>query len=228
MEDYAMFKFFNQFIKNIKQGTKNIGIITDKDGTIIIDDSLKMTLKELRRKKLSANLHLIANSGRTVQDMINCLGEEDIPLDYFDYIVGDNGGMCVDIKRNKQLYKYTMNTEIVIKVINKFIEMGGNLEDIRLADGKNIFAYPSEDVKEYYKNAKDVVLKKNIMDLDNIDITKLTLVGSRDLIDELDKYLRENIKAYKTHIGKTTFPNKESNNYRLDFTRNAYKGKSST
>ena len=36
-------------------------------------------------------LHVIANSGRTVADMINCLKKENIPIDYFEYIIGDNG-----------------------------------------------------------------------------------------------------------------------------------------
>lgn len=226
MDKHNVTRFFNQFIKTIKQDIKNIGIITDKDGTIILDDSLKTALKNFREKNLGINVYLIANSGRTVQDMINCLEEENIPTSYFNYIIGDNGGMCIDTKNNKQLYKHVMDREIVINVINEFINMGGSPEDIRLADGSNIFAYPSEDVKNYYKDRKGIVFTEDISDLDEIDITKLTLTGSHEQINKINKYIRENIKGYKTHIGKTSFPNKERNNYRVDFTRNAHKRRS--
>lgn len=226
MNEYNITRFFNQFIKTIKQNIKNVGIITDKDGTLLLDSSLRQALQNFREKNLGIKVYVIVNSGRTVQDMINCLEQENIPISYFDYIIGDNGGMCIDVKRDKQLYKHVMDRRVVLKVINKFIDMGGNPEDIRLADGKNIFAYQSEDVKEYYRDTKDVVFTESIPNLDGIDITKLTLTGSHEQINGMNKYIRENIKGYKTHIGKTTFPNKEKNNYRMDFTRNAYKGTS--
>ncbi len=224
MNEHNITRFFNQFLKTIKKDVKNIGIITDKDGTILLDDLLRETLQNFREKNLGVNVYLIANSGRTVQDMINCLEQEKIPTSYFDYIIGDNGGMCIDIKNNEQLYKHVMDRNVVRKVIDKFFNMGGNSEDIRLADGSNIYAYPSEDVKEYYKDRKGIAFKENISDLDEIDITKLTLTGSHEQINDINKYIRENVKGYKTHIGKTSFPNKERNNYRVDFTRNAYKG----
>ena len=63
----------------------------------------------------------------------------------------------------------------------------------------------------------------NIINTNEIDITKITFSGSNDLINRFNKYIRENIKDYKTHIGKTTFPKKEENNYRMDFTRYAFK-----
>lgn len=219
-------RFFNQFIKTVKQGINNIAIITDKDGTILLDDSLKKVLQKFRENNLGVNVYLIANSGRTVQDMINCLEQENIPTNYFDYIIGDNGGMCINVKNNEQLYKHVIDRTIVSKVIYEFIKRGGNFEDIRLADGKNIFAYPSEEVQEYYSGSKDVIFKKDMSDLNGIDITKLTLTGSHEQINEINKYIRENIKGYKTHMGKTFFPNKSRNNYRIDFTRNAYKGQS--
>lgn len=226
LDKYNVTRFFNQFIRTIKQDVKKIGIITDKDGTILLDDSLKKVLQKFREKKLGVNVYLIANSGRTVQDMINCLKEENIPTSYFDYIIGDNGGMCIDVKNNQQLYKHIMNKKVVLKVINEFIKMGGSLEDIRISDGSNIFAYPSEDVKDYYRDRKGIVFKEDISDLNEIDITKLTLTGSHERINEINKYIRDNIKGYKTHIGKTSFPSKARDNYRVDFTRNAYKRKS--
>lgn len=223
MDEYNVTRFFNQFIRTIKQGIKNIAIITDKDGTLLLDSSLRQILQSFKEKNLGVNVYVIANSGRTVQDMINCLEQENIPTSYFDYIIGDNGGMCIDVKRDKQLYKHVMDRNVVQKVIDKFFDMGGNPENIRISDGSNIFAYPSEDVKEYYKYTKDVVFKKDISDLNEIDITKLTLTGPHEQINKINKYIRDNIKGYKTHVGKTFFPIESKNNYRIDFTRNAYK-----
>lgn len=223
MDEYNMLRFFNQLIKRIKQKTENIGIITDKDGTILLNSSLNETLQNFREKELGANIHIIANSGRTVQDMVNCLKEEKIPVDYFDYIIGDNGGMCVDVKKNKLLYKHVMDKRIVDRVIQRFLEIGGEISDIRLANGENIFAYPSEDVKEYYRGSKDIVFTDNILDTEGIDITKLTVTASHDKINELNRFIKHNINGYETHVGKTSFPNKSRNNYRIDFTRNAYK-----
>lgn len=219
-------RFFNQFIKTVKQGINNIAIITDKDGTILLDDSLKEVLQKFKERDLGVKVYLIANSGRTVKDMINCLEQQNIPTSYFDYIIGDNGGMCIDVKRGKQLYKHVMDKSVVLKVISEFIALGGNPEDIRLADGKNIIAYPSEDVKEYYKDTRDVIYREDVSDLEGIDVTKLTLTGPHEQINEINGYVRENIKGYKTHMGKTSFPSKDRDNYRIDFTRNAYKGQS--
>ena len=223
MEKHSTTRFFNQLIKESKKNIKNIGIITDKDGTILLNEELKKTLQDFREKNLGVNIYLIANSGRTVQDMINCLKEESIPIHYFDYIIGDNGAMCLDVQHKNLLYKNVMDKTIVSKVIEEFIKRGANFSQIRISDGRNIFAYESEKVKEYYKGKKDIVFKKNISDLENMDITKLTLSGSHEQIDEMNKFIRENIKGYKTHLGKTSFPTKSEDNYRLDFTRYAYK-----
>ena len=47
-KDYKMIRFFRQLEKLIDAGeVKNIGIITDKDGTIMIDKELKNILKEI-------------------------------------------------------------------------------------------------------------------------------------------------------------------------------------
>lgn len=223
MSGHSVIKFFNQFLKTVKQDIKNIGIITDKDGTLLLNNDLKIALHDFREKKLGANVYIIANSGRTVQDMINCLEQENIPTDYFSYIIGDNGGMCLDVQRNENLYKNIIDTNVVVKVIEEFIKMGADFSQIRIVDGERIFAYSSEDVKEYYKDKKSVIFKDDILDLNNVDITKLTLTGSHEQINNINKFIRENIKGYNTHVGKSSFPNKQTNNYRLDFTRYEYK-----
>ena len=117
MEKNNVVRFLNQFIKTMKKDLKNIGIITDKDGTILLNDVLKETLYNFKEKNLGVNVYIIANSGRTIKDMINCLEQENIPTNYFDYIIGDNGAMCLDVKTNKQLYKHIIDKDVVLKVI---------------------------------------------------------------------------------------------------------------
>ena len=63
-----------------------------------------------------------------------------------------------------------------------------------------------------------------MFNLEGIDITKLTIAGSNEQIIAMNKYIRENLKGYKTHMGKTSFPNKDKNNYRMDFTGMHSKG----
>ena len=60
--------------------------------------------------------------------------------------------------------------------------------------------------------------------LDGIDITKLTLAGTHDQITRVKKYIEQNIKRGKTHLGQTSFPKKQDNNYRMDFTGEHTKG----
>ena len=222
MNERSIVWFFNQFIRTIRKDIRNFGIIADKDGTLLLNNELRKVLEELKTKNLGLNIYIIANSGRTVSDMINCLKDEDIPTDYFDYIIGDNGGICLDVKNNKELFKHIMDKKVVEEVIAQFFKTGGTNENIRLADGENIFAYPSADVRRYYKESKGIIFKEDLEDLEDINITKLTITGSRKQIDKMNNYIRENIKGYKAHIGRTSFPNKSRDNYRLDFTRNEY------
>ena len=222
MNERSIVRFFNQFIRTIRKDIRNFGIIADKDGTLLLNNELRKVLEELKTKNLGLNIYIIANSGRTVSDMINCLKDEDIPTDYFDYIIGDNGGICLDVKNNKELFKHIMDKKVVEEVIAQFFKTGGTNENIRLADGENIFAYPSADVRRYYKESKGIIFKEDLEDLEDINITKLTITGSRKQIDTMNNYIRENIKGYKAHIGRTSFPNKSRDNYRLDFTRNEY------
>ena len=79
-KDYKMIRFFNQLKKTINQrNIKSIGIITDKDGTIIINEELKTILQEIKSKRAQTDIHIIANTGRTVADMISALKKEKIP-----------------------------------------------------------------------------------------------------------------------------------------------------
>lgn len=223
-KDYKMIRFFRQLEKEIEAGkVKNLGIITDKDGTIIINEELREILKEIRTKSAQANIHIIANTGRTVADMIDCLKREKIPVQYFDYIVGDNGATCFDVKEKQELFKNSMDIDNVNRVIEEFLETGGKISNIRITDGNHIYAYDTEENREYYKKSKRVIYKENFDNLDNIDITKLTLTGQNGEILIIKRFIEKNVKGGKTHYGQTTFPKKQDNNYRLDFTRKPHK-----
>lgn len=224
-KDYKIIRFFNQLKKTINQrNVKSIGIITDKDGTIIINEELKAILQEIKSKRTQTDIHIIANTGRTVADMIDALKKEKIPLKYFDYIIGDNGATCLDVKKNEEIFKNKMNIDDVNIVINKFISLGGNIANVRLADGKHIYAYDLPEIREYYKKNKNVIFKQSFSDLENMDITKLTLSGENRLILDIKKYIERNLKKGKVHLGQTSFPKKKENNYRVDYTRREYKG----
>ena len=223
-KDYKMMRFFRQLEKTIDTGeVKKIGIITDKDGTIMIDEELKNILEEIRTKATNAEIHIIANTGRTVADMIECLKREKIPLHYFDYIIGDNGAICLDVKGKQELFRNSMNIYDIDKVITEFLEMGGKESDIRITDGKHIYANDTEIVREYYKRNKNVVYVKDFNSLDGINITKLTLTGTHDKILMMKRFIEKNVKKGKTHLGQTSFPKQQDNNYRIDFTRRTYK-----
>ena len=224
-KDYKMIRFFRQLEKLIDAGeVKNIGIITDKDGTIMIDKELKNILKEIRTKSTKADIHIIANTGRTVADMIECLKKENIPLHYFDYIIGDNGATCLDVRKKQEIFKNRMNAEDVDKAIEEFLAIGGKEHNIRITDGEHIYAYDTDEVRNYYKKSKNVIYMNSFENLDGIDITKLTLAGTHDQITRVKKYIEQNIKRGKTHLGQTSFPKKQDNNYRMDFTGEHTKG----
>lgn len=223
-KDYKMISFFRQLEKEIEAGkVKNLGIITDKDGTIIINEELREILKEIRTKSAQANIHIIANTGRTVADMIDCLKREKIPVQYFDYIIGDNGATCLDVKTKKELFKNKINIDDVKVVIEEFLELGGKISNIRLTDGEHIYAYDSEAVKNYYKKKKNVLYRKEFDSISDTDITKLTLTGTHDQIVAIKRFIGKNFKKGKTHLGQTTFPESKENNYRIDFTRRKHK-----
>ena len=227
-KDYKMIRFFNQLKKTINQrNIKSIGIITDKDGTIIINEELKTILQEIKSKRAQTDIHFIANTGRTVADMISALKKEKIPLKYFDYIIGDNGATCLDVKKNEEVFKNKMDVNDVNAVIEEFISKGGNIANIRLADGEHIYAYDLPEIREYYKKNKNVIFKQSFDDLEDMDITKLTLSGENRLILDIKGYIEKVLKKGKAHLGQTSFPQKKDNNYRVDFTRRKHKRNSS-
>ena len=130
-------KFLCALMKDIKKQYKNIGIITDKDGTVVLNNDLTQTLLDMK-KKLKNNMWIILNSGRTVGDMLETLKKENIPSACFDYIIGDNGGIAIRVKDHEQLFKNTMKSEKVQEVIDEFLKNGGTPQNIRLTNGYNI------------------------------------------------------------------------------------------
>ena len=159
--------------------------------------------------------------------MISALKKEKIPLKYFDYIIGDNGATCLDVNKNEEVFKNKMDVNDVNAVIEEFISKGGNIANIRLADGEHIYAYDLPEIREYYKKNKNVIFKQSFDDLEDMDITKLTLSGENRLILDIKGYIEKVLKKGKAHLGQTSFPQKKDNNYRVDFTRRKHKRNSS-
>lgn len=99
-----------------------------------------------------------------------------------------------------------MNAEDVDKAIEEFLAIGGKEHNIRITDGEHIYAYDTDEVRNYYKKSKNVIYMNSFENLDGIDITKLTLAGTHDQITRVKKYIEQNIKRGKTHLGQTSFP----------------------
>ncbi len=223
LDKKSIVKFLALLMKDMKKNYANIGIVTDKDGTIVLNNDLAQILQDMK-KKLKNNIWIIVNSGRTVGDMLESLRKENIPSNCFDYIIGDNGGMAIGVKDNQQLFKHTMRNEKVQEIIDEFLNNGGTPQNIRMANGSNIIAYKNREVKGYYKKRKNIVFTKNIEKVNGEDITKLTLTGNREQISRIVSYINENLNEYETHEGKTNFPKAKNNNYRVDCTGKNDKG----
>lgn len=218
-------KFFHNLMAYLKHSSPhNIGIITDKDGTLLLNTELLESLEKLKSKDLDFNIDLIVNSGRTVADMLNCLRTENLPINCFDYVAGDNGGVCLDVTQNRELFKYVMDKKDINSAFSFFADIGGQISNIRMTDGSKIYAYPSDDVMEYYKSSDGVIYKKDIDKCCDIDVTKVTFAASKKQIEQLNHILRTALPNYRSHIGSTKFPANSKGNYRLDFTGMHTKG----
>lgn len=216
-------KFLVNLTKDLKKQHENIGIITDKDGTVILNDELFKTLQKMR-KSANANIWVIANSGRTIGDMIEALNKVGVPQECFDFIIGDNGGMAIDVRKKKELFKHSMEQHVVEQIIEGFSKNGGNAKNIRLANGSNIIAHNHREVRRYYRKRENVLFIRDIRKAEKGDITKITLTGSKQQIDEIINYVAQNLPQYETHQGKTSFPKEKYNNYRVDCTSKNNKG----
>lgn len=200
-------------------------IFTDKDGTLNLnDESLEKILIFTRTK---GGL-VIPVTGRTVGDIKEEWEAKGLPLP--PIIIGDNGAVIYDTKNNEFIKKCELKKNKISQIIEKFIEIGGSADLIRYTDGEKVYASESEEVKKYYKDSKKSEFIPNIENevQKGKEVTKITLAGTKEQMEEMAKFIKEENLECWTDIGETKFPTKssENKNYRLDIaSMEASKGK---
>ncbi len=189
-------------------------IFTDKDGTIDLED-----------KQLNNIFHLITAmggmiipiTGRTIGDIESDFLKKKI--DRPEIIIGDNGANIYHSRSGEFLIQKVLEHEKVLTIIEKFLEMGGNKHCIRFTNGSHIFASKDKEVREYYQKSNKVKFCNDIyQEMENReDITKVTLAGSKDLMQEITEFVKE--LDFWTDRDVTKFPKTEYQNYRLDISQ---------
>ena len=198
----------------------NFIIFTDKDGTLDLEDR---KLNNIFNLIISMNGMVIPITGRTVGDILESLKNNDLKIP--EIVVGDNGANVYSTSQNKFLIRKCLDIEKIKEAIEKFYELGGKEENIRLTDGANIYAIDNPDVKNYYKKSNSVKYFESIdMALENMpEITKLTLAGTKEQMQQMAEY--SDILDFWTDMGSTKFPVRDQKNYRLDMAdKNINKG----
>ncbi len=192
--------------------------IFDLDGTLDLTDS-KLSVDICRMSK--RGISFVTATGRTNSYVRDTCKEHGIMPPR--YIIADNGGTIYDNKNGEYIKRTTLKTNTRRGVLEEFIRLGGNPEDIRYTDGEYVYAADAEDVEKYYEKETSVKheeaekLIQAIFD-EKSDITKVTLAGSRKLMKDIIKFIDENDIQCWTDIGATAFPRKARRNYRLDIT----------
>lgn len=195
-------------------------LFLDKDGTTDLEDK---NLNHIFNLVSTMGGMIIFVTGRTVGDIEGELkqkGKKVPPI-----IVGDNGAVICYTKTGEFLEQKTLDHEKVVKMVDNFIENGGNKDYIRYTNGKEVFASKEEDVKNYYRKNKMVNfcddIYKSIQQTENI--TKIVLAGTEKLMQQATEFA-ENIDCW-VDMDVTAFPRKNCQNYRLDIAqRNINKG----
>lgn len=235
MKKQSLNMFFLPLITKLGRKTKSIGIILDKDGTIELykeqGEKFKKTIEYLRNT-LGFKTYIVINTGRSVQEMIGLLKDDNIPHTYFDYIIGTDGAFCMDIKTGKYLFKNEMNHEKAEDVIRIFQECGGIPSNVRFTDDEgNIHTEPTEEIQKYYKKIKGnrpIVFKKDTTDIEDFKIAKLTFAGTHDVVQRFNERINEELEnECLTHITTSKFPTGKEKSYIIDVTRSKYERTSS-
>lgn len=199
--------------KKIEKGIKRPKFIvfTDKDGTLDLEDE---QLNDIFILIMTMGGMVVPITGRTVGDISEDFKKRKIILPQI--IVGDNGANIYSTTTNEFLIKKTLDKDKVNRIIDFYIENGGNPDLIRYTDGSVIYASKEMSVKNYYKESKTVKLYDDIKEktLNADEITKITLAGNKKNMQRISNY-GETLDFW-TDMDKTKFPKKEDQNYRLD------------
>lgn len=202
-----------------------IVLFTDKDGTLNLNDESLNKILMLTRKKGGL---VIPVTGRTVGDIKEEWEAKKLPLP--PIIIGDNGAVIYDTKKKKFIKKCELKKDKISQIIEKFIEIEGRTDLIRYTDGEKVYASKSEKVENYYESSGKVKFISNIENevQKGKEVTKITLAGTKEQMEEMAKFIKEENLECWTDIGETKFPAKssEDKNYRLDIvSKEVSKGK---
>jgi len=192
--------------------------IFDLDGTMDLTDS-KITAKLLRMSKNGTMF--VTATGRTNNYVKETCRKYSIMPPRF--IIADNGGTIYDNVEKRYIMKTTLSVETRRKILGEYLRLGGDLSNLRYTNGDSVFASEAEEVKRYYE--QEIIIEyKDIGELERAllgeesDITKITLAGSKKIMQGVIKFIEtEGIKTW-TDIGATKFPRRARKNYRLDIT----------
>lgn len=228
-----MNKMLNDFIQEKRQNVirpKMIAFV-DIDGTTNLEDKkFKDYINEIR----SLGVEIIPVTGRAIGDIRQQFLKNKIEEPIF--YSGDNGTVIYftpnskGVKKRKNKIKQLMhndkNTYKTVfpknkknKIIEYYLENGGNPDLIRATTEKNVLASGrdekvvnycnkhSNNITSFYETIEDEL---NYID----DITKITLAGEKELMEKVQKYA--NSLGLNTDADSTKFPEKDQKNWRLD------------
>ncbi|MGN1351896.1 MAG: HAD hydrolase family protein [Clostridia bacterium] len=207
--------FINDFIEDTRQ--KNNGVLcifTDIDGTLPLSNNFKHAV--IRTKNtLQKQMMFIANTGRTPKDLKGMLERLNIPSQIFDEILGNNGA-------TSKYMKMSISKDNVSDILHKFIELGGEEGDVRYVAEDDIYIHRDEASTTYYSNKPHIELDDIIQKANSVNINKLTLTGSKEVIDKLIEYIEKCGYKCNIHVGNTKFRtrDKSKSRRRVDITSN--------
>lgn len=93
-------------------------IVSDFDKTLYPHDNKKAFIKNLKSVasfRQSPNHHFVLATGRSLSSIRRVFPEYK---DYMDYIILDNGSMCLDTSTDKPLFEYKISKAIVKEIMN--------------------------------------------------------------------------------------------------------------
>ena len=156
-------------------------------------------------------------------DFEDCLNKQNVSTKYFTHIIGDNGGICVEVSTGKILFRREIKKDKLERIIEEYIKIGGDISNIRLTNGKNVIAHNNVNAREYYRDSQEVIYRDNITQIED-GMTKLTLTGNKIQIKKMMQFIEENMPGIRVHKGRSTYPEGKSKHFRIDITGNYDKG----
>lgn len=187
-----------------------------------LDGTLDLTQANLYMELFRLNKNLfefVVATGRTNEYVMEACRKHSIFPPKF--IIADNGGTVFDNRRGEFLRKTSLSSMTRRCILQEYMKLGGRIEEVRYTDGEKVYAVQDRNVKEYYKKENIIDYKTeeeliNAILAEETDITKITLAGSKKVINDLMRFIEaEGIECW-SDIGATKFPIRIRRNYRLD------------